>query len=79
MTRRILLAASLCVAVLMTVSVTDAAKEKNPLKGVKCFLKKTKDGKGIPVKKASPWTTRAGRSTSAAADARTSSEGRQMS
>jgi YHS domain-containing protein len=52
MTRRILLAASLCVAVLMTVSVTDAAKEKNPLKGVKCFLKKTKDGKGIPVKKA---------------------------
>ena len=54
MTRKILLAASLCVAVLMTVSVTDAAKDKkkNPLKGVKCFLKKTKDGKGIPVKKA---------------------------
>ena len=52
MTRRILLAASLCLAVLVTVSVTDAAKEKNPLKGVKCFLKKTKDGKAIPVKKA---------------------------
>ena len=53
MSRKILVAASLCVAVLVTASVTDAAKEKkNPLKGVNCFLKKTKDGKGIPVKAA---------------------------
>jgi len=53
MTKKILVAASLCAAVLMAVSVTDAAKEKkNPLKGVRCFLKKGKDGKGIPVKAA---------------------------
>ena len=53
MSRKILIAASLCVAVLVTASVTDAAKEKkNPLKGVNCFLKKTKDGKPIAVKKA---------------------------
>ncbi len=53
MSKRFLIAASLCAAVLLAVSVTDAAKEKkNPLKGVRCFLKKGKDGKGIPVKAA---------------------------
>ena len=50
MTRRLLIAASLCVAVLMTYQVNSAAEKKSPLKGVNCFLKKTKDGKPIPVK-----------------------------
>ena len=52
MTRRLLIAASLCVAVLMTYQVNAADKKKSPLKGVNCFLKKTKDGKPIPVKAA---------------------------
>ena len=52
MTRRLLIAASLCVAVLMTYQVNSAAEKKSPLKGVNCFLKKTKDGKPIPVKAA---------------------------
>ena len=50
MARKILIAASLCVAVLMTYQVNSAAEKKSPLKGVNCFLKKTKDGKPIPVK-----------------------------
>ena len=53
MARKILIAASLCVAVLVTYQVNTAAeKGKLKLKGVNCFLKKTKDGKPIPVKAA---------------------------
>ena len=53
MARKILIAASLCVAVLMTYQVNTAAeKGKVNLKGVNCFLKKTKDGKPIAVKAA---------------------------
>ena len=53
MARKILIAASLCVAVLMTYQVNTAAeKGKVNLKGVNCFLKKTKDGKPIGVKAA---------------------------
>ena len=53
MARKILIAASLCVAVLLTYQVNTAAeKGKVTLKGVNCFLKKTKDGKPIPVKAA---------------------------
>ena len=53
MARKILIAASLCVAVLVSYQANTAAeKGKVNLKGVNCFLKKTKDGKPIPVKAA---------------------------
>ena len=53
MTRKLLIAASLCVAVLVTYQVNNAADTtKVNLKGVNCFLKVTKDGKPIAVKAA---------------------------
>ena len=53
MTRKLLIAASLCVAVLVTYQVNNAADTtKVNLKGVNCFLKTTKDGKPIAVKAA---------------------------
>ncbi len=53
MARKLLIAASLCVAVLMTYQVNNAADTtKVNLKGVNCFLKTTKDGKPIAVKAA---------------------------
>jgi YHS domain-containing protein len=51
MARKLLIAASLCVAVLLTYQVNNAADTtKVNLKGVNCFLKTTKDGKPIAVK-----------------------------
>jgi len=53
MTRKLLIAASLCVAVLVTYQVNNAADTtKVNLKGVNCFLKTTKAGKPIAEKAA---------------------------